>query len=72
MRFTVGVTVITVILAGLAPALFAIKQAFAFKVPGRRQPLHGGLVVAEIAAAMVLLVGSFALSRLAGEDPGSS
>jgi putative ABC transport system permease protein len=73
--FTAGVTALTALLAGLAPALFAAKQAAPFRSPGRSQHrIHGALVVAEIAAAMVLLVSSAlfirTFVRLAEENPG--
>lgn len=73
--FTAGLTALTALLAGLAPALFAVKQAPPSRSLGRsQQRVHGVLVVAEIAAAMVLLVSSALLIRtfvrLADQSPG--
>jgi putative ABC transport system permease protein len=73
--FTAGLTALTALLAGMAPALFAAKQATPSRSLGRsQQRMHGVLVVAEIAAAMVLLVSSALLIRtfvrLADQNPG--
>jgi putative ABC transport system permease protein len=73
--FTAGVAALTALLAGLAPALFAMNQAAPSRSPGRSQHrVHGALVVTEIAAAMVLLVSAALLIRtfvrLVDQNPG--
>jgi len=68
---TVGITLLTAILFGLAPALHAARTDFseALKQGGRgslglrRGGLRGVLVVAEVAATFVLLVGAGLLTQ---------
>ncbi len=64
--FTCGVAVLTGVLAGLAPAIqisrpnlqHALKQSARGGFSGVRKGVRRGLVVAEIAIALVLLVGA--------------
>jgi putative ABC transport system permease protein len=79
--FTLGVSLATGILFGIAPALKAVRidVQSALKDGGRgiaggRSFTRGALVIAEIALSMILLVGAGLLirsfSRLAAVDPG--
>jgi putative ABC transport system permease protein len=77
--FTFAIAAAAGILAGVAPALAAsrpqLQEAMKEGRTGpRQQRLHGALVVAEIAVALVLLVGSAlfvrTFVRLASADPG--
>jgi putative ABC transport system permease protein len=83
LAITLGVTVLTGILFGLAPAwhaslvdlVDALKQgARGSSDGGQRQLIRHGLVVAEIALALMLLAGAGLLvrsfARLADFDPG--
>jgi len=82
LAFTMGLTMVTGALFGLAPTLQAWKLNFneALKEGGRagaggaRQKLKGTLVVAELALALTLLVGAGLLMRsfwrLSQVDPG--
>jgi predicted permease len=71
LAYTVGITLLAGIITGLVPALAAVRAGLydALKEEGRssgsvaQRRLRGVLVVAEIAAAMVLLVGSSLLIR---------
>jgi len=79
--FTFGLSIITCILFGLWPALHAskinlnetLKQSFG-RLTARSQAVRSALVVAEIALALVLLVGAGLLIksfiRLRSVDPG--
>ena len=80
--FTLGVAVSTGMLAGLAPALqisrpdlqHALKQSARGGSSGIRQGVRRGLVVSEIAIALILLVGAGLMinsySRVMGADMG--
>ncbi len=82
LLFTLGLTVLTGILFGLAPALQAgqvnlnelLKEGGRSGVGQRQRRLRDGLVVIEVALALVLLVGAGLLIRsfwkLQGADPG--
>ena len=80
LAFTIGVTALAAILFGLAPALDAsrVRLAETMAESGRggsaRRPLRAALVVAEIAVASVLLVGSALMMRsfwnVIDADPG--
>jgi predicted permease len=83
LAFALGVSVVTGILFGLAPALYAartdairgLREASSRTSPGRlRVKLKSVLVVAEIAIALVLLVGAGLLFnsfvRLTMVEPG--
>jgi putative ABC transport system permease protein len=72
LLFTAGVTVLAALVAGLAPALKATRpnlvnelksDVSAANAGGRRWTLRDGLVVAQIAATMVLLVAAGLLTR---------
>jgi len=80
LAFTAGVTLLTGLIFGIAPAIQAsgVELQDALKEGGRagtsRHRLRSLLVVSEIALAMVLLVGAGlmmqSLLRLLGTDPG--
>jgi putative ABC transport system permease protein len=83
LLFTVGVTLLTGLLFGLLPAWSATrtKPVLAFKQGGRsstagplRRRLFDGLLVAEIALALVVLTGAGLMTRtmykIANVDPG--
>jgi putative ABC transport system permease protein len=82
LLFTAGVTIATCLLAGLAPALMAsrvnlngmLKEGGRTSSGGTRAQLRRGLIVAEIALSLVLLVGAGllvqSLARLTSVDPG--
>jgi len=83
LMFTLAVTLITGLVFGLAPALRASRadvvgalksDAPAMNVGGRRFPLHGALVVGQVAMSMLLLVGALLFLRtlraVATIDPG--
>jgi predicted permease len=70
--FTIGVTLVAAVIAGLAPALKATRpnlvnelkgDAAAASVGSRRWTLRDGLVATQIAVTMVLLVTSGLLTR---------
>ncbi|HEX8560747.1 MAG TPA: ABC transporter permease [Pyrinomonadaceae bacterium] len=66
LAFTAGLSILTGVVAGLAPALHAsradvqetLKESGNAGSSGRGTWLRGGLAVAEVAAALVLLVGA--------------
>jgi putative ABC transport system permease protein len=79
LAFTAGVSVLTGVLFGLYPALHAANPSVhtllqEARSSGTRGRLRGALVAAEVALAMVLLVGAGLLlrsfSRLAAVNPG--
>ena len=81
LLFTLGITVITGILFGLAPAIAATQLNLSEKLkegtPGagaRRGLLRGALAVSEISLALVLLIGAGLLIksfyRVLSVDPG--
>jgi len=81
LLFTLGITVITGILFGLAPAIAATQLNLSEKLkegtPGtgaRRGSLRGALAVSEISLALVLLIGAGLLIksfyRVLSVDPG--
>jgi predicted permease len=83
LLFTLGITVLTGIVFGLAPALRASRAEVvsalksdtpAVSMGGRRFSLHGALVVGQVALSMLLLVGALlflrALRAVATIDPG--
>ena len=84
LAFTIGVAVVTSIVFGLVPAFatVGISTARTISGAGRGMVGHSGtrlrktLVVAEMALAVVLLVGAGLLIRsyqyLSGVDPGFS
>jgi putative ABC transport system permease protein len=82
LLFTLGVSVLTGIIAGLVPALRisqpdlqeALKQSARGGASGIRQGVRRALVVVEVAMALVLLVGAGLMinsySRVMGADMG--
>ena len=81
--FTLGVTLITGVVFGLAPALRASRADVvtalktdmpAMRLGGRRFSLQGALVVGQVALSLLLLVGALlflrTLSAAASIDPG--
>ena len=81
LLFTVALSLVTGLLFGLAPALHASRPALASvlrdeagSVAGRRGRLRHGLVVAQVALSMVLLVGAGlflrSLRQAQAFDPG--
>jgi predicted permease len=82
LLFTLGLTILTGILFGLAPALQAgqinlnelLKEGGRSGVGQRQRRLRDGLVVVEVALALVLLIGAGLLIRsfwkLQQADPG--
>jgi putative ABC transport system permease protein len=81
LLFTLGITVITGILFGLAPAIAATRLNLSEKLkegtPGtgaRRGSLRGALAVAELSLALILLIGAGLLIksfyRVLSIDPG--
>jgi predicted permease len=81
LLFAIGVSLLSGILFGLAPALRAptkeleqILRSGTRSVPGGARRLHSGFVIAEIAFALVLLVAAGMLGRtllrLSTLDPG--
>src|SRR5262249_23623469 len=72
LAFTAAVAVLAALVAGLAPALKSTRpnlvselkgDVAASRAGGRRWTLRDGLVVAQIAVTMVLLVGAGLLTR---------
>jgi putative ABC transport system permease protein len=84
LAFTVGLALVTGILAGIVPALRlaggGVRESLATGVRGsgsaRRSRTQRGLVVAEVALAVILLAGAglllTSLARLQGVSPGFS
>jgi putative ABC transport system permease protein len=82
LGFTVGVTLLTTLLTGLAPALQSSKPNLTSSLKeggqkggvGQGSRMRGALVVAEIALALVLVVGAGLMIRSFGQlqkvDPG--
>lgn len=81
LLFTAGLTLLTTLLFGLLPALSATRITGAFSQAGRtstvgpmRRRLFDGLLVAEIALALVVLTGAGLMTRtmykIAHVDPG--
>jgi putative ABC transport system permease protein len=81
LLFTAAVTLLTSLLFGLLPALSATRITAAFSEGGRtttsgpmRRRLFDGLLVAEIAFALVVLTGAGLMTRtmykIANVDPG--
>lgn len=81
--FTLGVTIVTGLVFGLAPALRASRADVvtalkvdtpAMQLGGRRFSLQGGLVVGQIALSLLLVVGALlfmqTLRRASSIDPG--
>lgn len=81
LLFTLGVGLVTTVLCGLAPAIQstrvdvapALKGAEGLRAPGRF-PLARGMVVAQVALSLVLLIGAGlfvrSLHNLRSVDPG--
>jgi putative ABC transport system permease protein len=71
LLFTLGVTVVTVVVFGLAPALQgaridpqqAVKEGVRSGRSAKSRRLNGALVVAQVAASLVLLLGAGLLLR---------
>jgi putative ABC transport system permease protein len=81
LAFTLGVTVLSGILFGLAPSIHALRQSVAEalsrgsrSVSGSSRRFRSGLVVVEIAMSLILLVGAGltirSLISLLNVDPG--
>jgi len=79
LAFTAGVSLVTVLVFGLLPGMRAARAALAGDLrsgdrAGSRSRLRGALVIAEVALAVVLVVGSGLLLRslwnLLDVDPG--
>jgi putative ABC transport system permease protein len=82
LGFTVGITLLTTLLTGIAPALSlskpnltsALKEGGQKGGVGQGSRMRGALVVAEIALALVLVVGAGLMIRSFGQlqqvDPG--
>jgi predicted permease len=82
LSFTIGVTIATTLLSGLAPALRATRLSLGVEFQGGarqlgagpRSRLSQGLMVAQIALSLLLLVGTGlfvrTLRNLQGVDPG--
>ena len=83
LLFTVGVTLVTGIVFGLAPALRASRTDVvsalktdtpAMRLGGRRFSLHGALVVGQVSLSLLLLVGAMLFLRTlraaSSIDPG--
>src|SRR5882724_4787930 len=81
LAFALGLSLLTGLLAGLAPALVTARvdlqaslKRMARSSSPRSHALRGGLVVAEVALALILLVGAGLLlrsvDRLLAVDPG--
>jgi putative ABC transport system permease protein len=58
LAFTLGITLITGILFGLAPALHLSRAGLMTPIRNRRLRARGAMVIAEVAVALVLLVGA--------------
>jgi predicted permease len=83
LAFTLAIAIMSGIVTGLAPVLAASQTRLDVTLkegssrtsePGSHHRLHRGLVIAEVAVAMVLLAGSGLLvrsfARMASLDPG--
>jgi putative ABC transport system permease protein len=82
LGFTVGITLLTTLLTGLAPALQSSKPNLTSSLKeggqkggvGQGSRMRGALVVAEVALALVLVVGAGLMIRSFGQlqqvDPG--
>ena len=58
LLFTLGITLLTGILFGLAPALHLSRADLITPIRNRRPRARGAMVIAEVAVALVLLVGA--------------
>ncbi len=74
LAFTLGISCLVCLLFGLAPALTATRVNWGLRGSRPRRKMAGVLVAAEVALALVLLVGAGLLlksfSRLRAIDPG--